>query len=102
MRRLFLALSIFALIIVSYVGSHSDASETNIQQAALSENVISNDRMSLDNLFSNKIVLNYSPVGTAYSFCGACTSHSDCGPGNRCCAGNCPTGKYKCYKVDTC
>jgi hypothetical protein len=37
-----------------------------------------------------------------YSFCGACSQNSDCGPGNLCCQGDCPAGKYKCYAVSAC
>ncbi|MDP8255878.1 MAG: hypothetical protein P9M14_09020 [Candidatus Alcyoniella australis] len=37
-----------------------------------------------------------------YSFCGACTTDSDCGVGFKCCPGDCPEGQMKCYQVDTC
>jgi len=38
----------------------------------------------------------------ALSFCGACTQDSDCGVDHKCCQGDCPKGKYKCYRVDVC
>ena len=42
-------------------------------------------------------------IGLKYtSFCGACTQDSDCGVDHKCCQGDCPKGKYKCYRVDTC
>ncbi|MDE2165316.1 MAG: hypothetical protein KGJ66_03125 [Alphaproteobacteria bacterium] len=37
-----------------------------------------------------------------YSFCGACTSDSDCGTNNKCCTGDCTGNKKKCYAVATC
>jgi len=36
------------------------------------------------------------------SFCGACTQHSDCGVGFRCCRSNCQNGLKKCLAVATC
>ena len=36
------------------------------------------------------------------SFCGACTQHSNCGEGWKCCKSNCKGGKKKCLKVATC
>lgn len=37
------------------------------------------------------------------AFCGQCSDHSHCGPGNRCCRSGCPAGKRTCVNsVATC
>ena len=64
----------------------------SIQLSALAETSEAKPKMSIR-----------PELHVAESFCGACTTHSACGPGNRCCRSNCPRGKYRCVNnVSTC
>lgn len=45
---------------------------------------------------------NASRIAQVYSFCGACSQDDACGPGNKCCKGDCKNQLMKCYAVVSC
>jgi hypothetical protein len=105
MRMWLLALGLLVVSLISFGGHSAFVKETALQQvaAAPSSHQITDGSKLLKVLLQNNTTLpQSSSILAAYSFCGACTSHSDCGTGNRCCTGNCSNNKKKCYKVSQC
>jgi hypothetical protein len=105
MRLWLLALVLLVVSLISLGGHSAFVKETTLQQvaAAPSPHQITDGSKLLKGLLQKNTTLpQRSSFLAAYSFCGACTSHSDCGSGNRCCTGDCSNNKKKCYQVSQC